>query len=219
MSNGQDKPDAEGVPAEEKLTEAQQRVLDAAVEVFAERGFHGTSTAEIAKRAGVAEGTIFRHFKTKKDLLFGAVAPLFVRMVTPVMAHGMRELAAAQHPRLEDFLRALFKNRLEVVVSHPRLMRIVVQELPFQPELRDRFKQSLVETLFPIIQKELLRFQQTGQIAPMPPERVGRLIASVFAGYFMARVFISPEYPWNDEEEMEAMLRFITQGLAPPSTR
>jgi hypothetical protein len=147
------------------------------------------------------------------------VAPLFVRMVTPVMAYGIREIAAAHHPRLEDFLRALFKNRLEVVVSHPRLMRILVQELPFQPELRDRFKQALVETLFPVVQEEIGRFQQEGQIAPMPPARVGRLIASVFLGYFMARVFIAPEYPWNDEEEMEAMLRFITQGLAPAAAR
>ena len=40
-------------------TEKQRRILEAAVEVFAERGFAGTPTAEIAKRAGVAEGTIF----------------------------------------------------------------------------------------------------------------------------------------------------------------
>lgn len=48
------------------LTPKQAKILQAAVEIFAEKGYAATSTSEIAKRAGVAEGTIFRHYKTKK---------------------------------------------------------------------------------------------------------------------------------------------------------
>lgn len=49
-----------------KLSEKQIKILEAAIEIFAEKGYASTSTSEIAKRAGVAEGTIFRHYKTKK---------------------------------------------------------------------------------------------------------------------------------------------------------
>ena len=48
------------------LTEKQKRIVQAAIESFAEKGFSATSTNEIAQKAGVAEGTIFRHYKTKK---------------------------------------------------------------------------------------------------------------------------------------------------------
>ncbi len=45
------------------------RILEAAVDMFGEKGYASTSTSEIAKRAGVAEGTIFRYYKTKKRFI------------------------------------------------------------------------------------------------------------------------------------------------------
>src|SRR5262245_15390074 len=45
------------------------RILDAAVLVFAEKGFYGAKVAEIAREAGVADGTIYLYFKSKDDLL------------------------------------------------------------------------------------------------------------------------------------------------------
>jgi AcrR family transcriptional regulator len=51
------------------MNEKEQNILDAATILFVERGFHGTSTAEIAKTAGVATGTLFHYFKTKEELI------------------------------------------------------------------------------------------------------------------------------------------------------
>lgn len=51
------------------MTEKQENILEAALELFAKEGFKGTSTSKIAKRAGVSEGLIFRHFKNKEGLL------------------------------------------------------------------------------------------------------------------------------------------------------
>ncbi|MDP4107839.1 MAG: helix-turn-helix domain-containing protein, partial [Bacillota bacterium] len=44
------------------MTEKQQKIVETAIQMFADKGYASTSTAEIAKAAGVAEGTIFRHF-------------------------------------------------------------------------------------------------------------------------------------------------------------
>jgi AcrR family transcriptional regulator len=46
-----------------------QRLIRAALELFSSRGYHDTTTAQIAKKAGVAEGTIYRHFSSKQQLL------------------------------------------------------------------------------------------------------------------------------------------------------
>ncbi len=51
------------------MKEKEQKILDAALKLFVKRGFQGTSTAEIAKTAGVATGTLFHYFKTKEELI------------------------------------------------------------------------------------------------------------------------------------------------------
>src|SRR5690242_6552870 len=57
------------VPTERKSKEVRrEEILDAALEVFAEQGYHGASTEEIARRAGISQPYIFRLFGTKKDL-------------------------------------------------------------------------------------------------------------------------------------------------------
>lgn len=51
------------------MTEKQEKILQAALELFAKEGFNATSTSKVAKHAGVSEGLIFRHFGNKEGLL------------------------------------------------------------------------------------------------------------------------------------------------------
>ncbi len=51
------------------MKEKEQKILDTSLKLFVERGFHGTTTSEIAKTAGVATGTLFHYFKTKEELI------------------------------------------------------------------------------------------------------------------------------------------------------
>ncbi|MBA2850815.1 AcrR family transcriptional regulator [Methanococcus maripaludis] len=51
------------------IEDKRKAIMDAALKLFTERGFHGTSTAQISKEAGVATGTLFHYFPTKEDLI------------------------------------------------------------------------------------------------------------------------------------------------------
>lgn len=51
------------------MTDKRQAILDTALALFVSQGFHGTSTASIAKQAGVATGTLFHHFPSKEALM------------------------------------------------------------------------------------------------------------------------------------------------------
>src|SRR5690349_11466175 len=55
--------------AKQKIEDKQKAILEAAVSVFAARGFWDTPTSLISKTAGVADGTLFTYFKTKDDLI------------------------------------------------------------------------------------------------------------------------------------------------------
>ncbi|WMW25639.1 TetR/AcrR family transcriptional regulator [Methanolobus sediminis] len=54
-----------------QVEDKKAALLQAALKLFSERGFHGTSTAQISKEAGVATGTLFNYFPTKEDLING----------------------------------------------------------------------------------------------------------------------------------------------------
>ena len=53
----------------EQIKDKKTAIMEAALKLFTERGFHGTTTAQISKEAGVATGTLFNYFPTKEDLI------------------------------------------------------------------------------------------------------------------------------------------------------
>ena len=75
----------------------------AATEIFAEKGYAATSTREIAQKAGVAEGTIFRHYKTKKDLLLSIVTPMMIRLMAPLIIKDINKVLNDDYEKFEDF--------------------------------------------------------------------------------------------------------------------
>src|ERR1043165_8378937 len=84
----------------ERAAERRQAIIDAAMEEFISRGFAATRLDDIAKRAGVAKGTIYLHFKDKEsmfeELIRTAIVPLVARMQGPPPAGGtMRDLVEA----------------------------------------------------------------------------------------------------------------------------
>src|SRR5213592_4224507 len=89
------------LPVERKSKEARrEEILDAAQTVFAERGYQGASTDEIARRAGISQPYVFRLFGTEKELYVAGVARCF-RQTLEVMQK------AAEGKRGQDALDAI----------------------------------------------------------------------------------------------------------------
>ncbi|WP_437647386.1 TetR/AcrR family transcriptional regulator [Sorangium sp. So ce362] len=197
------------------LTEAQKKIVEAAVTAFAEHGFHGTATRDIARRAGVAEATIFKYFPTKRDLLLGVLGPAIEQLVGPAMARSMDPLFSATYPTFEAFLRALLAERAAFVRAHPQLVRILAQELPFDADLRIGIAGRVFAPFLARGIALIERFQREGQIVGWPPALVLRCVASTFAGYILHRVFIAPDAAWDDEAEIERVIAFVIRGLSP----
>ena len=75
--------------------ETRARIVDAAAELFAERGFDAVSVMEIAKRAGVVEKTVFNHFPVKEGLVFDADPPMREALLAAVRRRPSGESVAA----------------------------------------------------------------------------------------------------------------------------
>lgn len=199
---------------EEQLTEKQKKIIVVAIQSFSEKGFAGTSTSEIAKKAGVAEGTIFRHYKTKKDLLLSIVTPVMTKLIAPFIVKDIYKVIDQRFETYEDFLRAMIMNRREFLQKNFPILKIMIQEIPFQPELREQFKEHVAKKIAQRISALVEHYQQKGQILEIPTHRVIRFTISTVAGFLLARYVFFPEADWNDEEEIEQTIQFIMHGLS-----
>jgi AcrR family transcriptional regulator len=200
---------------EDKMTDKQIKIINAAVETFSEKGFAASSTSEIAQKAGVAEGTIFRHYKTKKDLLLSIVAPALAKLIAPFVLKDFNKVLNSAYPKYEDFLRAVVKNRLEFVRNNLPIIKIMLHEIPFQSELQAQFKEHIATKVFNRMKEVVEHFQKEGQIIILPSPVTIRLSISVILGFLFTRFFLFPEQEWNEAQEIEHCIDFIMHGLSP----
>lgn len=110
------------------ISDKREAILRAATSVFAEKGYFNSKVADIAKAAGVADGTVYLYFKNKDDVLHS----IFDRAMAEFISEGRRELALIEKP--EDKLRRIAELHLERLGAD-RDMAIV-----FQVELRGSIK-------------------------------------------------------------------------------
>jgi AcrR family transcriptional regulator len=204
---------------EEELTDKQKKIIVSAIESFAEKGYSATSTSEIAKKAGVAEGTIFRHYKTKKDLLLAIVAPVMAKFVAPFIIKDLQKVLNQDYEQFEDLLKAMLENRRAFLVKNLPTLKILMQEIPFHPELRELFKEHIALKIYAQFEKLVEHYQARGQIIEMPAYSVFRMTFTSIFGFLIARYMILPEANWDDEAEAERTIQFIMHGLAGPNNK
>lgn len=164
-------------PIHEQLIAARRnQILDAAAHVFAEKGFHPTTIKDIARHAGIADGTIYNYFENKTALLVGIL-------------ERMREQAIQQMPPppadLSD-LRSLLRFYLQVALQQQDsdLFRVVISEMMVNAELRAQYQQTIME---PTLHMAEMLFAERG----LPPEQVQllvRTISSMVMGLLMQRI-------------------------------
>ncbi len=99
------------------------RIIDAAVEVFAERGFRGARISDIAKSAGVADGTIYLYFRNKEDLLL----TIFEEKMADVLARLEVALRGVEGPL--ERIRAFAHFHFQQMRTNPSLAQVLQVEL------------------------------------------------------------------------------------------
>src|SRR5512134_1396005 len=128
----------------------RERIVEAAADAFAERGFHGASTREIAKRAGTNQGLITYHFRSKDELWRAAADRIFGLLRKRL---GER-LAALGADDARERTREAVREYVRFAAAHPELFRLMVEE---GKSAEDRM-QWLVDTHLRPIYEGFVRF-------------------------------------------------------------
>ncbi|WP_108668793.1 TetR/AcrR family transcriptional regulator [Peribacillus acanthi] len=199
----------------ENLTDKQRKILEAAIEMFAEKGYASTSTNEIAKKAGVAEGTIFRHYKTKKDLLISIVAPSMAKLLAPFIIQDIYKVLDEKYESPEDFFRAMLKNRRAFLQKNIAIFKIFLQEIPFHPELKEPFMEHVAKKIYTRVEAIIDHYKEKGEIVDLPSPSIIRFVLSVIGGYLISQFIIFPEIQSEEERDDDATIYFLMNGLRP----
>lgn len=135
-------------------------ILDAAVKVFAEHGYHGSQISRIAKEAGVADGTIYLYFKNKEDILVS----LFRERLGGLI--GKFEASVRASETAEAALRILCELHFAELERHPLLAHVTQIELRQSAlELRKEIGKTLKPYLL-LIESVLLEGMASGAFRP-----------------------------------------------------
>ena len=138
--------------------EKRERILSAAERVFARRGFFAARVSEIAKDAGVADGTIYLYFKSKEDVL--------VRLFDEVMSEHVTQAREAVRalPSAPERLRAVAERHLTVLGGNRDLATVFQVELRQSTRFMERFTASWLRDYFALLDEILEQGQHEGSL-------------------------------------------------------
>jgi AcrR family transcriptional regulator len=197
-------------PIRQQLIAARRnQILDAAATVFAEKGFHRTTTKEIAQVAGVSEGTIYNYFSTKPDLLIGLMA----RLAEVEDLDG--ELVEALQGDVQDFFVAVFRNRADSMQRGQKVLKAVLPEVMVNPDLSRQFTEQFVHRISTLLEQYVHTRIEMGDIRPVNVPLAVRAVQGMFIGLIILRI-LGDEHllsEWDDVPEVLGTLIF--DGLSP----
>jgi TetR/AcrR family fatty acid metabolism transcriptional regulator len=138
--------------------ERRRQILDAAVRVFARRGYHGARVGDIAEEAGVAHGLLYHYFSSKE-----AVLQTIFRENWGALIERFRAVEAADEPAPEK-LEGIAKILLRTWRNDPDLVTVMVREVARSQQLQGQVEE--VREAFAIMQRVIEEGQATGVFRP-----------------------------------------------------
>ena len=186
------------------------QILEAAIRVFGKKGYHRATTKDIARAAGVAEGTIYLYFKSKSELLIALFEHLDKATTQPA------DLAAG----LDLSLRAMLTRRLEADLAQLgpnfELLLAILPEILAERALRTQFYHRLIEPALADLSEHLEARQARGETnVPDIPMAVRIFLATMLG---MEILHILGDEPvreaWKKPAQLaEHMARVLFDGL------
>lgn len=181
--------------------ETETRILKAAQHLFARRGYGGTTTRDLAQAAGVAEGTLFRHFECKKAILVRVATNGWIELLTELLTE-LSEMANYKA------IGQVMRRRMGNLPGNADLMRVCFMEAQFHPELREQVQGEVINKMIDVTEAFFQTAIDRGVYRPIDP----RVLARIFLGMFAIAGF--SQSSWNGEANASNATQALAEGMA-----
>lgn len=193
-----------------KINTTKEKILQAGLSLFSEKGYLGATTKEIAKRAGVAELTLFRHFSSK-DRLFEEIINTYSFL--PALKGLLPEIKDLQY---SDALKLIAEKFLERLSERRQLIRIMHSEIQLYPSRVKNIYHNFIDEIFRTLASYFRDLQKKGVLRKFKPDLAARAFLGMFFSYFNAQEFTShKKYRAKDKETViEEFVRIFVDGTS-----
>jgi AcrR family transcriptional regulator len=204
--------------SDEDKSQRREQIMAAAKEVFARKGFHATTIADIAKQAGLAYGSIYWYFDSKEELFHALMAVQEVALRARV-ATTLSELNGSP-VRGQASLRALLKASVQATFEFFEADKATVKLL-FRDAyaLGDRFEKHLAgiyERFIDDIETVIVAAQQRGEMVSAPPRMVAYTVAALVGQLAHRRLRTDDDV--TAAEVADFVVSLVLDGLRPRVT-
>jgi len=161
----------------------RQSVLQAAYELFLEKGYAATSMREIAERTGLALGGIYNHFENKQAIFSNLIIDRHpFHQILPL-------LQASPGETVEEFVRNAARRMLDELGRRPDFIKLMFIELV---EFNGRDFPEMFKVVFPQILPLIQRFQSNQEkMRPIPPFILFRAFLGLFFSFYMTEFLLA----------------------------
>lgn len=189
----------------------QGQILKAALEIFTQKGYTAATIPEIAKEAGVATGTIYLYYPSKRELFIAVIKSL---IITAPLLHLIDKIPQGD---IESVFKNVIKDRLDlhknpVFARMPSLMGEVLRD----PELRELWLKNLLQPFLGRIQMGYGMMSASGKFRRLEPSIAVRAVGGMIIGFLMLRVMEGETSPLNKIEQekiAEDIVNLLMHGL------
>src|SRR5947207_3558952 len=186
----------------------RNQILDVATKVFAEKGFHPTTIKDIARGAGIADGTIYNYFENKTALMLG--------ILDRMNESDQRDEDFSQFTAgdFRSFMKAYLRHRLMVLkADNFEIFRVVVSEIMVNKELRELHYQKIVEPTFAMAEKYFQQWAEQHIVKPINISLTMRALSGMVFGLLLEYVMGDRTLEAQWDELPDFLTDMILDGL------
>jgi AcrR family transcriptional regulator len=195
------------------IKDTREKILDAGLKLFSKKGFLGATTKEIAKKAGVAELTVFRHFSSKDKLFEEMIQSYSFLPALKDLLPSLKDLA------YEDALYQIGRAFLVRLSERSELIKIMHSEIHLYPAKVKEIYHNIIDEVFRTLASYFRDLQARGTLREFQPELGARAFLGMLFSYFNAQeIMMRKQHMPSDTEQVirEYVGLFVHGTLAPP---
>lgn len=187
----------------------REKILQAAVTLFSLAGFNGTTTRQLARKAGVSEALLFRHFPNKK-LLYEALLKKQLEERIPQVLGGLPEDAGP-----EILLKSLARRIARAHEDDPKFLRLFLFSALEDHKLNDLFFKMRTLPTVEFLQGYFRKMMGEGRMRNTDPEAAAFAFMAMVFGYVQTRIIykIPQVLKYAAEERVETYVDIFLKGL------
>jgi AcrR family transcriptional regulator len=185
----------------------REQIVEAATRVFAQKGFRRATTREVAREAGISEGTIYNYFENKDALLMAILQRL---NETERRAEDFEEGMATD---FEGFLREYLSRRMSLIWENREVFRVVLSEMLVNAELRELYLRRVVEPTMRIAEENFRSRMEQGEVRRTDVPLAARSVAGAVLGVLVLGLLGDEEIESRPDEVPDVLAGLLIRGL------